>query len=252
MIPAPKTMFTERDISPYRRFDWTSLRLDDVKAVKNTLGGTINDVVVATTTGAVRRFLIRRNEDADAIEGFRTMLPVNTRKLGGPSSGNHVAMLLADLPISEPNPIERLKKVIAITTKLKTESNQTGGAELIEEIADLTTKRIISELYNAAMQLRTYNLVITNVPGPPLPLYLLDAPMKAIFPMVPLMKNQNLGIALFSYNGGLHWGFNADWESFPDVHEFVEDLETSFAEYMELAAARAPEISGGKGASAPT
>ena len=252
MIPAPKTMFTERDISPYRRFDWTSLRLDDVKAVKNALGGTINDVVVATTTGAVRRFLTRRNEDVDAIEGFRTMLPVNTRKLGGPSGGNHVAMLLADLPISEPNPIERLKEVIAITTKLKTESNQTGGAELIEEIADLTTKRIVSELYNAAMQLRTYNLVITNVPGPPLPLYLLDAPMKAIFPMVPLMRNQNLGIALFSYNGGLHWGFNADWESFPDVHEFVEDLETAFAEYMELAAARAPEISGGKGASAPT
>jgi len=246
MKPAPKTLFTERDISPYRRFDWTSLRLDDVKAVKNALGGTINDVVVATTTGAVRRFLIRRNENVDAIEGFRTMLPVNTRKASGPSGGNHVAMLLADLPVSEPDPTERLKKVIAITTQLKKESNQTGGAELIEEIADLTTKRIVSELYRAAMQLRTYNLVITNVPGPPIPLYLLSAQMKAIFPMVPLMRNQNLGIALFSYNGGLHWGFNADWESFPDVHEFVEDLETSFAEYKELAAARAPEISGGQ------
>jgi len=154
--------------------------------------------------------------------------------------------LLADLPVSEPDPTERLKKVIAITTQLKKESNQTGGAELIEEIADLTTKRIVSELYRAAMQLRTYNLVITNVPGPPIPLYLLGAQMKAIFPMVPLMRNQNLGIALFSYNGGLHWGFNADWESFPDVHEFVEDLETSFAEYKELAAARAPEILGGQ------
>ena len=246
MKPAPKTLFTERDISPYRRFDWTSLRLDDVKAVKNALGGTINDLVVAPTTGAVRRFLIRRNENVDAIEGFRTMLPVNTRKASGPSGGNHVAMLLADLPVSEPDPTERLKKVIAITTQLKKESNQTGGAELIEEIADLTTKRIVSELYRAAMQLRTYNLVITNVPGPPIPLYLLGAQMKAIFPMVPLMRNQNLGIALFSYNGGLHWGFNADWESFPDVHEFVEDLETSFAEYKELAAARAPEILGGQ------
>jgi len=246
MKPAPKTLFTERDISPYRRFDWTSLRLDDVKAVKNALGGTINDVVVATTTGAVRRFLIRRNENVDAIEGFRTMLPVNTRKARGPSGGNHVAMMLADLPVSEPDPTERLKKVIAITTQLKKESNQTGGAELIEEIADLTTKRIVSELYRAAMQLRTYNLVITNVPGPPITLYLLGAQMKAIFPMVPLMRNQNLGIALFSYNGGLHWGFNADWESFPDVHEFVEDLETSFAEYKELAAARAPEILGGQ------
>ncbi|MGB5704875.1 MAG: wax ester/triacylglycerol synthase family O-acyltransferase [Polyangiales bacterium] len=252
MKPAPKTMFTERDISPYRRFDWTSLSLDAVKAIKNALGGTINDVVVATTTGAVRRFLIRRNEDVDSIEGFRTMLPVNTRKVGGASGGNHVAMLLADLPISEADPIERLKKVVAITTQLKKESNQTGGAELIEEIADLTTKRIVSELYRAAMQLRTYNLVITNVPGPPIPLYLLGAQMKAIFPMVPLMRNQNLGIALFSYDGGLHWGFNADWESFPDVHEFVEDLDSSFAEYEELAAAQVSALSGGKGASAPT
>ena len=243
MKPAPKTIFTERDISPYRRFDWTSFDLEDVKAVKRALGGTINDVVVASTTGAVRRFLIRRNENVDAIEGFRTLLPVNTRKMGGLSVGIHVAMLLADLPISEPDPIQRLKKVIDITTALKKESNQTGGAELIEDIADLTTKRIVSELYRAAMALRTYNLVITNVPGPPLPLYLLGAPMEAIYPMVPLMQNQNLGIALFSYNSGLHWGFNADWESFPDVHEFVEDLSATFAEYQQLAAAHAPEVS---------
>jgi WS/DGAT/MGAT family acyltransferase len=243
MKPAPKTIFTERDISPYRRFDWMSFDLEDVKAVKRGLGGTINDVVVASTTGAVRRFLIRRNENVDAMEGFRTLLPVNTRKMGGLSVGNHVAMLLADLPISESDPIERLKKVIAITTALKKESNQTGGAELIEDIADLTTKRIVSELYRAAMALRTYNLVITNVPGPPLPLYLLGAPMEAIYPMVPLMQNQNLGIALFSYNSGLHWGFNADWESFPDVHEFVEDLNSTFAEYQALAAARTPEVS---------
>ena len=250
MKPAPKTLFTERDVSPYRRFDWTSFALDEVKTIKNALGGTINDVVVATTTGAVRRFLIRRNENVDAIEGFRTLLPVNTRKMGGIGVGNHVAMLLADLPISEPDPIKRMKRVTEITTELKKESNQTGGAELIEDIADLTTKRIVSELYRAAMQLRTYNLVITNVPGPPMPLYLLSSPMKAIYPMVPLMRNQNLGIALFSYNGGLHWGFNADWESFPDVHEFVEDLEATFEEYKALAHARAAEVSESKEASA--
>lgn len=243
MKPAPRTPFTERDISPYRRFDWTSFRLDDVKAVKNALGGTINDVVVASTTAAVRRFLLRRNTDVDRMEGFRTLLPVNTRKMGGLSVGNHVAMLLADLPVSEPDPVERLKKVIRITTALKKESNQTGGSELIEEVADLTTKRLVSELYRAAMRLRTYNMVITNVPGPPMPLYMLGAQMKAIYPMVPLMQNQNLGIALFSYNGGLHWGFNADWESFPDVHEFVEDLEIAFAEYKALAAVPAPEVS---------
>jgi WS/DGAT/MGAT family acyltransferase len=244
MKPAPKTPFTEHDISPYRRFDWTSFSLDEVKAIKGALGGTINDAVVAVTTGAVRRFLLRRGENVDVMQGFRTVLPVNTRKAGGLSVGNHVAMLLADLPVSEPDPLLRLKEVIRVTTDLKKESNQTGGAELIEDVADLTTKRLVSELYRAAMRLRTYNLIITNVPGPPFPLYMLGAPMKAIYPMVPLMQNQNLGIALFSYAGVLHWGFNADWESFPDVHEFVEDLEASFVEYKQLAAARTPELSG--------
>jgi WS/DGAT/MGAT family acyltransferase len=241
MKPAPRTPFTENDISPYRRFDWTSFELAEVKAIKESLGGTINDVVVAATTGAVRRFLQRRGSDVDSMEGFRTVLPVNTRKAGGLSVGNHVAMLLADLPVTEPDPLERLRKVIRVTTQLKKESNQTGGAELIEDVADLTTKRLVSELYRAAMRLRTYNLIITNVPGPPFPLYMLGAQMKAIYPMVPLMQNQNLGIALFSYNGGMHWGFNADWESFPDVHEFVEDLRASFAEYKKLAVARRPE-----------
>ena len=95
------------------------------------------------------------------------------------------------------------------------------------------------------MRLRAYNLIITNVPGPPVPLYMLGAPMQAIYPMVPLMQNQNLGIALFSYAGQIHWGFNADWESFPDVHEFVEDLRGVFAEYKDLAVARSIELSGG-------
>jgi WS/DGAT/MGAT family acyltransferase len=250
MKPAPRTIFTEHDISPYRRFDWVRFALDDVKRVKNSLGGTINDAVVATVTGAVRRFLLRRGSDVDSMEGFRTALPVNIRKTGGSTVGNQVALLLADLPVSEPDPLERLRKVIHVTTELKKESNQTGGAALIEEVADLTTKRIVSELYLVAMKLRTYNLIITNVPGPPFPLFLLSSPMKAIYPMVPLMQNQNLGIALFSYAGGLHFGLNADWESFPDVHEFVEDLESSFAEYRELAAAHSAGLPGSDDATA--
>jgi diacylglycerol O-acyltransferase len=243
MKPAPRNVFIASDVSPYRRFDWTSFDLEEVKVIKNTLGGTINDVVLAVTTGAVRRFLLARQTDVDAIEGFKAFLPVNTRKPGGGSTGNHVAMLLAELPVSERDPVERLNKVIGVTTKLKKESNQAGGAELIEDIADMTTKRVISELYIASMRLRTYNVVVTNVPGPPFPLYILNAPMKAIYPLVPIMRNQNLGIALFSYNGGLHWGFNADWENFPDVHEFVEHLETSFDEYKQIATTRRPGVS---------
>jgi WS/DGAT/MGAT family acyltransferase len=242
----PKTEFTAADISPYRRFDWACFDIQEVKAIKNALGGTINDVVLATTTGAIRRFLEDRDIDVDAIDGFRSFLPVNTRKVGGGSTGNQVAMLLAELPVAEPDPIERLKKVIEVTTTLKKESNQTAGAELLEDVANLTTKRLILGISRAAIRRRAYSIVVTNVPGPPFQLNLLGAPMKAIYPLVPIPPTQNLGVALFSYNGQLCWGFNADWERFPHVHEFVEHLEASFDEYRRLAASAPAEAASGR------
>lgn len=245
MKVGPDTVFTAEDISPYRRFDWTTFDLKDVKAVKNALGGTINDVVLASVTSAIRGFLEARNVDVDAVKDFRAFLPVNIRKPGGGSVGNQVAMLLSELPVSEPDPIERLHKIIEVTTALKKESNQPAGAQLLEDIANLTTRKLILAISREAIRRRAYSIVVTNVPGPPLELHLLGAPMKRIYPLVPIPPTQNLGVALFSYSGQLCWGFNADWERFPDVHEFVELLERSFDEYQRLARERAP------GANAP-
>ena len=242
----PETEFTASDISPYRRFDWTTFDLDEVKAIKNSLGGTINDAVLATTTGAIRRFLQARGCDVDAVRDFRAFLPVNIRKPDGGSIGNQVAMLLAELPVSEPDPLERLKKIIAVTIALKKESNQPAGMQLVEDVANLTTRRLILGISRAAIQRRAYSVVVTNIPGPPLRLHLLGAPMTRIFPLVPIPPTQNLGIALFSYDGMLCWGFNADWERFPDVHEFVERLEASFEEYKQLAEGRANEATAGR------
>ena len=240
MKVGPDTVFTASDISPYRRFDWTTFDLGDVKAIKNALGGTINDAVLAVTTGAIRRFLEARNFDVNAVTDFRAFLPVNIRKPGGGSIGNQVAMLLAELPVSEPDPIERLQKIIGVTTALKKESNQPAGAQLLEDVANLTTRRLILGVSREAIRRRAYSIVVTNIPGPPLELNLLGAPMEKIYPLVPIPPTQNLGVALFSYNGRLCWGFNADWERFPDVHEFVEHLEASFSGYQELARAAAP------------
>jgi diacylglycerol O-acyltransferase len=239
----PDTVFTAPDISPFRRFDWTTFDIEDVKAVKNALGGTINDVVLASTTGAIRHFLEARDIDVDQVKDFRAFLPVNIRKPGGGTIGNQVAMLLAELPITEPDPIERLEKVIAVTTALKKTSNQPAGAALLEDLANLTTRHIILRISREAIRRRAYSVVVTNVPGPPFQLHLLGAPMTRIYPLVPIPPTQNLGIALFSYDGKLCWGFNADWEGFPDVHEFVERLESSFKEYQALAAARMPAAS---------
>ncbi len=233
--PTAKSIFTETDVSPYRRFDWMQTDLAEAKAIKDRLGGTVNDLIVAATAGGVRRFLSRRGAKIDESERFRVVLPVNTRKHGAGGIGNHVSMLLAALPIAEADPKRRLRRVIEITTELKERSRQADSAELVEELADVTTKALLSELFKTAMRFRSYNLIITNVPGPSVPLYMLGARMKAIYPMVPLMRNQNLGIALFSYCGTIFWGFNADWESFPDVHSFVQDVQHSFEELKEAA-----------------
>lgn len=239
--PAPRTPFTERDVSPYRRFDWMEFELDDVKAIKKKLGGTVNDVVVTIVTDAVRRFLIRRGVDANTIRNFKVVLPVSIRTDKDGAGGNRVAMLLANLPVSEPDPLERLRQVIEVTTELKTESDQAGGARVIEELADLTTKELVSQLFKTAMRVRTYNLIVTNVPGPPFPLYMLGAKMQAMYPMVPLMQNQNLGIALFSYFGKIFFGLNADWQSFPDVHEFMDDMAAAYGDLKELASLRSAQ-----------
>jgi WS/DGAT/MGAT family acyltransferase len=250
MKVGPDTVFTAEDISPYRRFDWTSFDLRDVKAVKNVLGGTINDVVLASVTSAIRSFLEARDVEVNRIEDFRAFLPVNIRKPGGGSIGNQVAMLLAELPVREPDPIERFRKILAVTTALKKESNQPAGAQLLEDIANLTTRKLIFGISKEAIRRRAYSIVVTNVPGPPLELHLLGASMESIYPLVPIPPTQNLGVALFSYNGRLCWGFNADWERFPDVHEFVELLERAFADYQRLAQERAPEAETAKAATA--
>ncbi len=250
MKVGPQTVFTAEDISPYRRFDWTSFDLKEAKAIKNALGGTINDLVLVLVTTAIRRFLDARNVDVDSIADFRAFLPVNIREPGRPTIGNQVAMLLAELPVSESDPIERLNKIIVVTNALKKESNQPAGAQLLEDLANMLTRQIILRISKEAIRRRAYSIVVTNVPGPPLELHMLGAVMKRIYPLVPIPPTQNLGIALFSYNGLLCWGFNADWERFPDVHEFVELLENAFSEYRELARARTSAAASSKPATA--
>jgi hypothetical protein len=145
-----------------------------------------------------------------------------------------VSLLLAPLPLGERDPHRRLVRVTETTVRLKT-SGQAHGTELIEELADMTEPSLLTQTVRLAVALRTYNLVVTNVPGPPIPLYLLGAPMTAVYPTVPLYANQGVGIALFTYADRLYWGFNADWETVPDLHDLVEAVATAFAELRDVA-----------------
>jgi diacylglycerol O-acyltransferase len=215
------------DIGPHRRFDWLRHELADVKAVKNSLGGTVNDVVLANVSGALRRFLKQRGVVVDALD-FRAMVPVNVRTSDERNkAGNRVTSITVQLPLDEHEPRARLARVIERTRAMKS-SKLAAGLETIEEISDWGLSTLFFQLARFSALTRPFNLVVTNVPGPQVQAYMLGSPMTRVYPLVPLYKNQALGIALFSYNGGLFWGLNADWDALPDLHDFAEYLAADF------------------------
>jgi len=221
------------DIGPHRRFDWTRFDMDRVREVKQKLGGTINDVVLACVAGAVRAFLDRHGTNLDEID-FRTFIPVSTRTEEERGQlGNRVSLLTAQLPVGESDPRRRMALVVEETTRLK-QSDQVAGASIVEEVSDWTSTALLTSFSRLAATRRAYNMIVTNVPGPPKAVYMSGARLLACYPMVPLFSNQALGIALFSNDGGLHWGFNADWDIVPDLHDFVMLVENEFETLRKL------------------
>lgn len=211
-----------------------------MREIRKRLGGTLNDVVLATVSGAVGRFLRRRGFTADEETVFRVMVPVSVRARGERGRpGNRVVNYLERLPVHETDARARLETTIGTSRALK-DSRLVRGAELMEEIGDRTFTSVLVEFVRLAATQRAYNLVVTNVPGPPRPLYLLDSRLTGIHPLVPLFRNQGLGIALFSYDGRLFFGFNADWDALPDLHDFVGDLEHEFAALRAAASPAGP------------
>jgi WS/DGAT/MGAT family acyltransferase len=227
------------DVGPYRRFDWTRMDLAAVKQTRERLGGTLNDVVLAVVSGAVRELLLRRGLAVDDLD-FRAMLPVNVRRASQRGKlGNRVAFLMARLPVDEKEPARRLARVVEETSRLKG-SDQVEGGELIESLSDFTVTTLVARLARLAARARSYNMVVTNVPGPQFPVNLLGARMQEIYPLVPLFSNQGLGVALFSYDGGLYWGFNGDWDALPDLHELVDGVAQEFETLQKVDARGAP------------
>ena len=221
-------------IGPHRRFDWLSLDLDEVKRVRRQLGGTINDVVLATVTGGIRAFLRRRGVRADGLF-FRAVVPVSVRSDDDRGAGgNRVSGWLVRLPVDEADPLRRLGRVRAVTSNLRA-SGQALGPDLMGRVADWAMPGFLTLGVRLTSRLAPYNVIVTNVPGPPMPLYLLGARLLAGYPVVPLFENQGIGVALFSYVGQLCWGFNADWDLVPDLRRFVEAVRGAFRELADAA-----------------
>jgi WS/DGAT/MGAT family acyltransferase len=213
-------------IGPHRRFDWLRMPLEEIKEIKNELGGTINDVVLALASGALRRFLVGRGGSVGGLD-FRAMLPVNVRGPEDAGHGNRVAMMVARLPLEVADPGERLAAVTEITTELK-QSRQAEGVETIEQVGDFVAPNLMIQVARLAARARPFNMTITNVPGPQYTLYMLAAPLREVYGLVPLYRDQALGMVLFSYDGGLFWGLNADWDAVPDLHDVVDALALEF------------------------
>jgi diacylglycerol O-acyltransferase / wax synthase len=233
MDPAPPTPYNA-PIGPHRRFTWVRATLADVKAIKNALGGTVNDVVLATVAGGLGAHLRRRGRNTDGLE-LKAMIPVSVRTdLERGALGNRVAAMMARLPVWCGDPLARLDIVREELEELKA-GGQAVGAGVLTELADFAPPTIMSQAARLSSRQRFFNLVVTNVPGPQFPLYLLGRRMLEIFPMVPLAKNQGLGVAILSYDGSINFGLVGDYDVLWDLEDLARDVGESLEELADAA-----------------
>jgi len=228
------------DVGPHRNFDWLTMDLAAVKAVRRAFGCTVNDVVLTVVTGAVRRFLERRRVRPDDVE-FRVSAPVSVRRdVERGDMGNHVSAWIVELPIGESDPRKQLKAIHAATQDLKA-SKQALGVEMMMAAAEWSPGVLLSLGARAASG--PINMIVTNVPGPQFPLYMTGAKLLASFPQVPLLKRTGVGVALFSYDGKVFWGFNGDYTSMPDLEFFRQYVEDAFTQMCQAADVGSPQAS---------
>jgi diacylglycerol O-acyltransferase / wax synthase len=231
--PAPKTDLNT-SVGPHRRVEFVRASLDEFKAIKNVLGGTVNDVVLTVVTGALRRFLINRGVDTRGLE-LKAMVPVSTRVEEEKGAlGNRVTSMAAPLPVYEEEPALRLAIVKEAMKDVKS-SKQAVGAEMIMSVSGFAPPTILGQAARLQASQRLVNLLVTNVPGPQFALYSQGHLLLDLFPMAPLGSNQALNVAVMSYNGQLGFGLLADYDAVSDLNVFAEGLEKSIAELTEAA-----------------
>ncbi len=240
---APESPFNVR-IGPHRRFTWVRGDLEQFKAIKNALGGTVNDVVLAAVAGALGAHMRLHGESTDGIE-LKAMVPVSVRAdVERGALGNRVAAMWAPLPVGLRDPVERLHTITQAMAGLK-ESGQAVGAQVLTRLSGFAPPTIMAQAARLQARQRMFNLVVTNVPGPQIPLYVLGRQLQALYPMVPLAENTALGVAIMSYNGQLNFGLTADRDALSDVGVLADELGESIAE-LRGAAGAGPRAGGAR------
>jgi WS/DGAT/MGAT family acyltransferase len=239
MNPAPDTPLNV-EIGPHRRLAWVRHDLADFKRVKNAFGGTVNDVVLAVVAGALQKWLRSRGVRTEGLE-LRALVPVSIRGRDQRNQlGNRIAAMRAPLPVYVEDPAARLRVVRQAMDGLK-ESKQALGAEVIAGMQALAPPTIFAQASRLNFSTRLFNLLVTNVPGPQMPLYVLGRRLEDLFAVAFLPKQHALAVAIMSYDGGMDFGLLGDYDAMPDLDRLGELLGESLDELLRAAKAAAGE-----------
>ena len=236
--PAPETPLNV-PIGPHRRYAVVRQELAQYKEVKDALGGTVNDVVLTVVAGALARWLRSRGVRTEGLE-MRALVPVSVRTNDQRNTlGNKLTVMRGPLPVYIDDPVARLRSVRVAMNGLK-ESKQAIGAATLTAVNDLAPPTVLAQASRLNFSTRLFNLIVTNIPGPQVPLYLLGHQLQDLFPVAFLPENHALAIAIMSYNGGLDFGLLADYDALPDIDVVADGLADSLAELLAAARGEKP------------
>jgi diacylglycerol O-acyltransferase len=243
--PAPETPLNV-DIGPHRRYAVVRNRLDDFRYVKGVLGGTVNDVVLTVVSGALARWLRSRGVRTEGLE-LRALVPVSIRSTDQRHQlGNKIVLMRGPLPVYIRDPVARLRFVKEQMDGLK-ESKQALGARVIADVQQMAPPTILAQASRLQFSTRLFNLIVTNVPGPQFPIYLLGREMRNFFPIAFLPKSHGLAIAIMSYNGAIDFGLLGDYDALPDIETIADGIEDGLAQLRGAARAREARAAAARG-----
>jgi diacylglycerol O-acyltransferase / wax synthase len=233
VVAAPHSSLN-RPIGTERRFEVVRVPLAQLKEIKKALGGTVNDVALAAVAGGLRQVLLARDEEPPR-QGLRAMVPVNIRDAGDHLSlGNRISSLFVHLPVAEGDPLGRYGATLEEAETLKRGTQAVGGSTLIG-VAGVAPPVVHSVIARSLFASRLFNVTVTNVPGRQYPLYAFGAQLREVFPLVPIAAEHAVGIAIFSYDGNVVFGINADRDTMPDIELLRDGIEDSLDSMLRLA-----------------
>lgn len=241
--PAPAATPLNREIGPRRAFGWQAFDLAEFKRIKNALGGTVNDVSLAVTAGALRRWLLERGEPVDGLE-LKALVPVSIRMEDEHGElGNKLTAMRGPLPVGIADPVARLRAISGAMDRLKA-SKQPFGAEAIwglnDWFRDFAPPLLLAPTAAINFSTRLFNLLVTNFPGPQVPFYVLGRELTAIYPVGFLARRHALAVAILSYNGGVGFGLLSDPQALPDAERIAGHLAAAVEELQEAAQIASP------------